>query len=96
MLGIGFLIIPARRRRAKALLQEKVGALRIQLATALRTEFERAQELSAHRLTDAVAPYARFVRAEDQRWREAQRTLAALRERTGSFLAQLAHPADAA
>jgi small GTP-binding protein len=96
VLGVGFLIIPARRRRAKALLQEKVGALRIQLATALRTEFERAQEHSAHRLTDAVAPYARFVRAEDQRWRDAQRTLATLRERTGGFLAQLAHPADAA
>ena len=29
VLGVGFLIIPARRRRAKALLQEKVGALRI-------------------------------------------------------------------
>ena len=42
------------------------------LTTALRTEFARAQEQSAHRLGDAVAPYARFVRAEERRWSEAQ------------------------
>ena len=89
VLGVGFLIIPARRRRAKAMLQEKIGALRIQLSTALRTEFEGAQEQSAHRLTDAIAPYARFVRAEEQRWREAQRTLAAIRDRMTTFLSQL-------
>jgi small GTP-binding protein len=92
VLGVGFLIIPARRRRAKAMLQEKVGALRLQLSTALRTEFEGAQEQSTNRLTDTIAPYARFVRAEDQRWRDAQRTLATLRDRTADFLAQLAPP----
>ena len=96
MLGVGFLIIPARKRRAKALLQEKIGALRTQLSTALRTEFERAQEQSAHRLNDAVAPYARFVRAEEQRWRDAQRNLTTLRDRTADFLARIAEPADAA
>jgi small GTP-binding protein len=96
VLGVGFLIIPARRRRAKALLQEKISALRGRLNTALRTEFERAQEHSAERLTDAVAPYGRFVRAEEQRWGDAQRTLTTLRDRTSGFLAQLARPADAA
>jgi small GTP-binding protein len=96
VLGVGFLIIPARRRRAKAILQEKIVALRVQLSSALRGEFERAQEQSAHRLTDAVAPYARFVRAEEQRWKDAQRTLATLRDRTTGILAQLTRPADAA
>jgi hypothetical protein len=94
VLGVGFLIIPARRRRAKAMLQEKIGKLRIQLATALRTEFEQAQRQSANRLTDAIAPYARFVRAEEQRWSDAQRTLAVVRDHTTAFLAQLAQPAD--
>ena len=65
VLGVGFLIIPARRRRAKATLEEKVAALRARLPSALRTEFERAREQSDHRLGDAVAPYARFVRAEE-------------------------------
>ena len=62
VLGVGFLIIPARRRRAKATLEEKVAALRSRLTSALQTEFERAREQSGHRLGDAMAPYARFVR----------------------------------
>ena len=89
VLGVGFLIIPARRRRAKATLAEKLAALRARLTSALRTEFERAREQSAHRLGDAVAPYARFVQPEERRWREAQQTLTRLRERTAAFLAQL-------
>ena len=89
VLGVGFLIIPARRRRAKATLEEKVAALRARLTSALRTEFERAREQSGHRLGDAVAPYARFVHAEERRWREARQTLTRLRERTAAFLAQL-------
>ena len=82
---IGFLVIPARRRRAKAELQEKMSALRARLATALRTEFERSREESAERMTSATAPYARFVRAEEVRWAEARAKLLSLRDRTASF-----------
>src|SRR4051812_3078582 len=89
VLGVGFLIIPARRRRAKATLEEKVAALRARLTSALRTEFERAREQSGHRLGDAVAPYARFVHSEERRWSEAQQTLARLRERAAALLAQI-------
>ena len=89
VLTLGFLIIPARRRKAKATLEEKVAALRVRLTSALRAEFERAREQSSHRLGDAVAPYARFVHAEEGRWGEAQQTLTRLRERTAAFLTQL-------
>ena len=75
VLGVGFLILPARRRKAKATLEEKVAALRRRLTAALRTEFDRAREQSGQRLADAVAPYARFVHAEERRWSEAQQTL---------------------
>jgi small GTP-binding protein len=94
VLGVGFLIIPARRRRAKALLQDKIGVLRTQLSTALRGEFERTQEQRTQRLTDAIAPYSRFVRAEDQRWRDAQGTLARLRDEATRLLAQLERSVD--
>jgi small GTP-binding protein len=90
VLGVGFLIIPARRRRARATLAEKVAALRIRLTTALRTEFERAREQGGHRLADAVAPYARFVQSEERRWNEARQTLTGLREGTASLLTELA------
>jgi len=89
MLSVGFLIIPARRRRAKAALQDKVAALRARLSTALRGEFVHAQEQSAHRLGEAVAPYARFVRAEERRWSDAQQTIEALHARTTALLADL-------
>jgi hypothetical protein len=86
MLGVGFLIIPARRRRAKTALAEKVTALRQRLTAALRTEFDRAQERSSARLTDAIAPYASFVRAEERRWTEAQQTLASLDRRLAAMM----------
>jgi small GTP-binding protein len=89
VLGVGFLIIPARRKRAKATLEEKLAALRARLAAALQAEFARAREQSQLRLDDAVAPYARFVRAEEGRWREAQQVLGAVSTRIASVLAHL-------
>ena len=66
-----------------------MAALRARLTTALTAEFERAQEKSAHRLQDLAAPYARFVRAEETRWRDAERSLTALQQRTAAALAAL-------
>jgi hypothetical protein len=86
VLGVGFLIIPARRRRAKAVLQEKVAALRLRLTATLQRQFEIAQERSQGRLAEAYAPYARFVRAEDERWTEARQRLDLLRTRVDGLL----------
>jgi small GTP-binding protein len=91
--ALGFLVLPAKRRQAKAALQEKVSALRARLSQALRSEFDRAQERSATRIADAVAPYARFVKAEQSRWSSAREQLSSLHDRAGAFLAQLAEPA---
>ncbi len=70
--ALGFLVIPARRRKAKVEMKQKVTALRDRLADALRIEFERAQEQSRARIEQAIAPYSRFVRAEHARWTEAR------------------------
>jgi len=90
--AIGFLIIPAKRRRAKADLDEKISALRRKLAEALRREFQRAQERSAERVTSAVAPYTRFVKSEEERWNDAVAQLTSLRDRTAAFLADFKTP----
>jgi hypothetical protein len=87
---IGFLVIPARRRKAKAEMQQKVTVLRERLAGALRAEFERAREQSGVRIAQAVDPYSRFVRAEQARWTEARSVLSALRDRASSFRERLA------
>jgi small GTP-binding protein len=87
---IGFLVIPARRRKAREDMQRKVSALRERLGGALRTEFERAQEQSQQRIATAVDPYSRFVRSEQTRWREARDTLGGLRDRSAAFRDTLA------
>jgi small GTP-binding protein len=87
---LGFLVIPARRRKAKAEMKAKVSALRERLATALRTEFEQAQAQSATRIATAVDPYSRFVRAEQKRWTDARASLVTLRDRAASFRDSLA------
>jgi hypothetical protein len=92
LVGIGFLVIPARRRRAKAQLQEKVTALRERLNEALRGQFEDAQAKSAERIAQAVAPYSRFVRAEHERWSAAHAALVSLRDRASALLAETPQP----
>jgi hypothetical protein len=89
VLGVGFLIIPARRRRAKAVLQEKIADLSVRLAGALRKQFDTAQEQSQLRIADASAPYARFVRTEEGRWRGARQRLDHLRARLAALLQEL-------
>lgn len=90
--ALGFLILPARRRRARADLREKMTELRERLVRALRVEFERAQERSALRLSDAIAPYARFVRTEQTRWDGLRLNLETLRGRIGSLSSRVHSP----
>ena len=87
---IGFLIIPARRRKAKIEMKQKLSALRERLTTALRDEFETATSQSSDRIARAVEPYSRFVRAEQAQWTECRNSLSALRGRARSFLDGLA------
>jgi small GTP-binding protein len=87
---LGFLVIPARRRKAKAEMNDKITALRQRLALALRNEFEQAQATSVERIARTVQPYERFVRGEHSRWTEADAALSALAARAGSFRDRLA------
>ena len=87
--AVGFLIIPARRKRAKHELQEKISDLRLRLTTALRDEFDRAQDRSADRIASIVAPYARFVRVEEERWTGARTELTSLRDRAADFQTEI-------
>ena len=66
VLGVGFLIIPARRRRAKATLQEKLTALRARLTTSLTSRVRpRAGAECAAACRIWSRRTRRFVRAEE-------------------------------
>jgi small GTP-binding protein len=64
---VGLLIIPAKKRRAKNDLRNKLEDLRQRLMSAMTEEFERELANSLQRLREAIAPYTRFVRAEQQK-----------------------------
>ena len=86
MAALGFLIIPAKRRKARAEIRAKISSLSADLRTALGAQFARAQDVSAQRFADAIGPYARFVRAERERWDAHRSALTALRSRISQLL----------
>ena len=59
--------MPSRRRRAKQELEEKLNELRRKLMSGLTEQFEREMQRGTRRIEDTVAPFARFVRAEQDK-----------------------------
>jgi len=78
---LGLFVIPARRRQAKQEMKEKVAALRKQLVESLHDQFQREVEHSLQHIQDAIAPYTRFIRAEQNKLDDMQAQLQAIRSR---------------
>ncbi len=76
--GLGFFIIPNRRRKAREEFREKTDALRGRLSEVVTRQFETELARSVERMREAIAPYTRFVRTEHTRMTEARDTLAEL------------------
>ena len=87
--ALGFFIIPARRRRAKNEMHNKISAMRVDLIEALRNQFKGEIERSIHNINEAIAPYTRFVRAERAKLQEAQSSLNGLKMDYGRVTAQV-------
>jgi small GTP-binding protein len=64
---VGLLILPAKRRRAKNELHDKLEDLRQRLMKAMSAAFDQDLARSLQRLREAIAPYTRFVRSEQQK-----------------------------
>lgn len=75
--ALGLFIIPAKRRQAKNELHFKLAKLRSELIQSLRSEFEKEIERSLLRMSEAIGPYTRFVRAETNRSDQVQQELKA-------------------
>jgi small GTP-binding protein len=67
MAGVGLWLLPRKRGQAKAQFRARTEDLRTRLMTALRDEFERELARSLQRIRDALAPYDRLVRSEQER-----------------------------
>ncbi|MGE5138039.1 MAG: hypothetical protein ACM3JD_01145 [Rudaea sp.] len=77
---LGLLVIPRKRRTAKKELREKIARLREQMMSALTSQFAVELDRSLARLNAGMAPYSRFVRAEQQALAERQKELATTRD----------------
>lgn len=62
--GLGFLVLPNRRRAAKKNLHDEMQRLRDGLSDSLSGQFERELTRASDKLNAAIASYTRFVKSE--------------------------------
>jgi hypothetical protein len=67
LVGLGLYIIPAKRTRAKRDFDEKMQELRERLHSAMEEQFAKELNNATNRVQDALAPYTRFVRSEQEK-----------------------------
>ncbi len=86
---IGLFILPARRRRVKNELHEKLDDLRNRLMDNLTEQFDREMRRSSQRIEDVLAPFTRFVRSEQDKIGAQHTELVELEAHIMGLLAQL-------
>ena len=91
-MALGLLVLPARRRRANQELETKLNTLRHKLVRSLTDQFDREMRRSTQRIEDTVAPYARFVRAEQEKLEKQQNELVELEAQISGLRSQLQAP----
>jgi len=90
LFSFGLFILPYRRRKAKAELKEKIAALRSEIMSALKAQFEVEAGRSRIRLANTIAPYTRFVRTESDRLATEKRELEGLASQVEGLQARVA------
>jgi small GTP-binding protein len=76
---LGFFVIPAKRAKAKAEMRAKIADVRVRLSSALRAQFQEEIGRTTARMRDSIAPYSRFVRAEEEKLKDTDARLAQLK-----------------
>ncbi len=87
--AFGLFILPTRRRKAKKELETKMEALRNRLMSSLSEQFEREMRRGAERIEDTIAPFTRFVRAENDKLSSQKNELTDIEAHIVSVQAQL-------
>ncbi len=87
---VGLFVIPYKRKQAKENFREKIITLRINLNETLTAAFTRETTNAVSRLQDHVAPYTRFVHAEQDRIAQTSQVLDELRHSLSALRARIA------
>ena len=91
--AIGFFILPAKRKKAKEEMREKIADVRRRLSEALRTQFSSEIQRSGDRIREGIAPYSRFVRAEGDKLTAVERELSEISAALAGLRARIDRPA---
>ena len=65
--AVGLYVLPARRRKARDELRAKVADLQTRLHEALRAQFGQEMSRSEQAMQEAIQPYTRFIRNEQEK-----------------------------
>jgi small GTP-binding protein len=76
--ALGFFVIPAKRKKGKKDMRQKIAEVRQRLGDALRAQFKTDIARSTERIRDSIAPYSRFVRAEGDKLESSEKALDAV------------------
>ena len=65
--AVGFFVIPAKRKKGKEEMRQKIAEVRQRLGDALRAQFKKEISRATERIRTSIAPYSRFVRSEGEK-----------------------------
>lgn len=88
---VGLFVIPYKRKQARENFQQKIVTLRSTLADTLTGTFNRETREAVARLKEHIAPYTRFVHAEQQRMASARAMLAELQHSLTTLKTRIAN-----
>ncbi|MDQ3856342.1 MAG: dynamin family protein [Chloroflexota bacterium] len=90
--GLGLLILPNRRRKAREEFRQRTDELQARLSETMTRQFETELDRSIERINEAIAPYTRFVRTEHARLTEARANLDGIRHEVAELRAEIGAP----
>lgn len=87
--AVSFFVLPAKRRKAREQMRARIGRLRQDLSTALHRQFSIEIERSGERIREGIAPYSRFVRAEERKLQDVDAELSAINAEIATLRARI-------
>jgi small GTP-binding protein len=83
--GIGLFVLPRKRRQAREEFHARASDLETRLLEVMREQFEHELARSVARIREAIAPYTRFVRTQQEELTEMDEQLSAIRADLQAF-----------
>ncbi|MBF6613438.1 MAG: dynamin family protein [Chloroflexi bacterium] len=87
--AVGLFILPYRKRKAQEEFRARTQELRDKLSSAMTAQFNVELTRSAERVREAIAPYTRFVRLEQERVSAADAALSEIDKQIGQLRGQI-------